>query len=334
MKCFTLLLTALLAATAALGATLPFIETFETNPPTMAHVEGPVHGQNGWVDTSSNAVVQTRNAWEFDQASKIIDAELSQSFTDVQTNVWSVFAWIPSAGGIDAEQLPADATVVVWVNTNGTLSAYSNQTPVETAVSVSTSNWSRVQVHSDYATEMWSLWLDGTQVINQFGFYTNTLTQLSELRFTADEQSSLYLDDVRVSTDTWNPQPGDTDNDNLDDIWELLYFKSLNVIADGDGNNDGDLLTDGEEEIAGTDPTNADSIFEITEGSPQDGNSAYVIHWSSVAGRVYSVDSRSNLLFDTWSNIESNIAATPPDNVYTVLVDSAETKFIQLRVDK
>ncbi|MDG2123777.1 MAG: lamin tail domain-containing protein [Verrucomicrobiales bacterium] len=50
----------------------------------------------------------------------------------------------------------------------------------------------------------------------------------------------------------------DSDDDGLDDDWELTYFTDL-ATATGSGNNDADSLTNAEEESAGTDPTKADT---------------------------------------------------------------------------
>lgn len=50
----------------------------------------------------------------------------------------------------------------------------------------------------------------------------------------------------------------DSDLDNLDDDWELLYFANLGV-ATGSGNNDGDSLTNVQEQASGTSPTLADT---------------------------------------------------------------------------
>jgi len=331
-KRLMIILAWLVSSIAGQAATLPFTETFETNSP-MAGVPGSVDGQHGWVDTSSNAVVQTLETWEFDQAVCVTHAELSQTFTDAQTNVWTVFAWKPAGGVVDTNQLPADATVVFWVNTNDSLWVYSNQTPINTGVAVSTSAWSRVQIHSDYSAETWSLWIDGTQIVDQFGFYANSLTGFNAIGFKADEGSKLYVDDIRIGTTAWNPQPGDTDGDGLDDDWEVLYLHSPNILSNGTGNVDGDSLTDGEEEIAGTDPTDSNSVFSVSEEGVQTGD-GFIIRWPSVDERIYSVDSRTNLLTDMWSNIESNIAATPPLNTYTVQTDSAEVLFNRVRVQK
>ncbi|HWB04344.1 MAG TPA: lamin tail domain-containing protein [Verrucomicrobiales bacterium] len=50
----------------------------------------------------------------------------------------------------------------------------------------------------------------------------------------------------------------DSDGDSLDDTWELQYFPNLTAAA-GSGNNDGDTLTNDQEETLGSDPTKTDT---------------------------------------------------------------------------
>jgi len=311
---------------------LPFVETFETDPAYMAGTLGSVNGQHGW-SADPGAVVQNAEAWEFDQAAEITNTELNHSFEGGHSNVWIVFAWKPVPSVLNTSNVPSDTTAVFWVNTNETLSAYSNQTPIDTDAAVDTSAWSRVLIHSDYVAKQWSLWLDGVKVIEDYGFYSDALSGFSWVKFTASHGKTLYLDDIRIGTNAWNPQPGDTDGDGLDDSWEVLYFHSPNIIATGTGNADGDAQTDGEEEIAGTNPTDSNSVFAVSEEGVQTGD-GFIIRWSSVAGRLYSVDSRTNLLTDVWGNIATNLPATPPLNTCTVQTDNAETLFSRIRVRK
>ena len=51
---------------------------------------------------------------------------------------------------------------------------------------------------------------------------------------------------------------GDSDNDNLQDNWEVTYFSNLTA-QDGSGDPDSDTLTNEQEETAGTDPTKPDT---------------------------------------------------------------------------
>ena len=53
----------------------------------------------------------------------------------------------------------------------------------------------------------------------------------------------------------------DSDGDGLDDDWEVAYFNDLS--RDGTGDFDGDGASDAQEFRAGTDPTNAGSVFRV-----------------------------------------------------------------------
>jgi len=313
----------------ATGAEL-FHETFETNLP-MAGILGTLDGQHGWSDPSSNAMVQTADVWEFDQAVSLSEAAIAQDLVVLETDVQVVFAWKPVAGIVDLAEISSDATAVCWVNTNGVLCAYSNEVAVEiSSAFVSTSQWSRILVQSDYLTEEWSLWLDGVQVIDGFGFYT-TAANFTGISFLNSAIASAYVDDIQISTNLWTPQPGDTDGDGLADDWEIFYFRSPNISSGGTANFDSDVHTDSEEEITGSDPTDSGSFFEITEGTLE-GVTEYVIRWPSISGRLYDVDSSTNLIAGVWETLESDISATPPENTYTVLVDTVEARFIHVRV--
>ena len=74
----------------------------------------------------------------------------------------------------------------------------------------------------------------------------------------------------------------DIDGDTMDDDWELQHFITRD--RDGSGNWDGDGLTDVEEFIAGTDPTNILATFRI---DAVDGDAdEFVTTWHSVSGRT------------------------------------------------
>ena len=310
-----------------------FHETFEANTP-MAGMLGVLDGQHGWSDPSSNAMVQATESWEFNQAVSISNATISQSLVVSQTHVQVVFAWKPVAGDVVSGDIPSDATAICWVNTSGLLCAYSNQIAVEVSgMAVDTSQWSRVLVQSDYVAKEWSLWLDGVQAIDGFPFYGTDASQLAGITFSNPTTSPGYVDDIQVSANFSTPQPGDTDGDGLADDWEVLYFRSPNISSGGAADQDSDASPDVDEEIAGTNPTNSGSFFNITEGVLLDA-SEYVIRWPSVSGRLYAVDFCTNLVSGSWSNLVSDLPATPPENSHTGLVGSAEAHFIRVRVKK
>ncbi|MCF7863666.1 MAG: autotransporter-associated beta strand repeat-containing protein [Kiritimatiellales bacterium] len=96
----------------------------------------------------------------------------------------------------------------------------------------------------------------------------------------------------------------------------LLQYGLTNYDADAMADIDGDGLLTWQEYVAGTDPTNSASVFQITgvESTPQ----GAVIRWSSVSNRFYNLDWTTNLLegFAVLPGA-TNLPATPPENVYT-----------------
>jgi hypothetical protein len=102
----------------------------------------------------------------------------------------------------------------------------------------------------------------------------------------------------------------DTDNDGLDDNWEMAYFDNLS--RNGAADFDGDGMSDFAEYKAGTDPKNAQSLFAFIGISP-DPLAGIAVQWSSVASKSYTVQRSSDLLTG-FANLQTNIAATPGTN--------------------
>ena len=100
-------------------------------------------------------------------------------------------------------------------------------------------------------------------------------------------------------------------------------------INDAAGDADGDLLSNYEEYIAGTDPTNTASVLAFEYIGMHGTNT--VLQWQSVAGRHYSLLGSTNL--QNWSVIQSNLPAIDPLNTVTVNVDAVESRFFKVEVE-
>jgi len=111
---------------------------------------------------------------------------------------------------------------------------------------------------------------------------------------------------VRLST-------GDSDNDGLDDQWEWVYFLSL--ARDGNGDYDADGHSDRSEYLAGTDPTNENSVFEVlTVSSP--GSGVATIHWRSTPGRTYRPQYKESVN-SPWRDLPALVTADATTAQYT-----------------
>ena len=85
--------------------------------------------------------------------------------------------------------------------------------------------------------------------------------------------------------------------------------------------------------MAGTDPTNAASVLAIAALS-RGGLSDFVVVWPSVSNRIYAVERGTDLMASDFAVISSNIAATPPMNVYTDTVAFPSDKaFYRIRIE-
>lgn len=112
---------------------------------------------------------------------------------------------------------------------------------------------------------------------------------------------------------------GDTNGNGIPDWWEMWYFGAgsgsggtFSVSDDADVDGHSNL----EEFIAGTDPTQSSSVLELNAAQSASAGAEFVIRWSSVAGKLYTVE-RSTGLTGGFAPIATDVSATPPQNTYT-----------------
>lgn len=96
------------------------------------------------------------------------------------------------------------------------------------------------------------------------------------------------------------------------DAWAQRIFGSATVSQSEDPDQDG--MSNFAEYKAGTDPKDAQSLFEFVDATPNP-SSGIVIRWASVASKSYSL-LRSTDLLSGYVEIARGIAATPPVNSY------------------
>ncbi|MCF7818733.1 MAG: DUF6298 domain-containing protein [Kiritimatiellales bacterium] len=120
----------------------------------------------------------------------------------------------------------------------------------------------------------------------------------------------------------------DADMDGMADAWEIQYFGGTNIAGGGpDEDWDKDGRINLEEFQAGTDPTDPNSLLKVISFAPS--GTSWVIKWTSVANRHYSVD-WSHSIGDPWELVASNIPATPPVNTYTNFLPNPSKSFYRI----
>ncbi|MFH0879495.1 MAG: CocE/NonD family hydrolase [Lentisphaerota bacterium] len=125
----------------------------------------------------------------------------------------------------------------------------------------------------------------------------------------------------------------DQDADGLPDAWEMNTLGSIRFTGAADV--DGDGMANGDEYIAGTDPSNAASFFQCLENSggdfPMIGK---ILSWPSATGRTYAVEYSTNVLQGFDAVLAPHLVATPPLNVYTAAAGSAGVSAFRIQVSR
>lgn len=109
----------------------------------------------------------------------------------------------------------------------------------------------------------------------------------------------------------------DTDGDGLPDSWETANFGDLG--RDGSGDHDKDGLTDKQEYVLGTNPTNASSAWRPSVGSDESG---FHVTFPTVSGRSYTVKYRDSLTAGEWSGTVDTVAG---DGTSKTVTDTGAT---------
>lgn len=119
----------------------------------------------------------------------------------------------------------------------------------------------------------------------------------------------------------------DTDNDGMDDTWELTYFGNLtrNGLADIDGDGMKDLW----EFQTLTNPTNASSAFEASL-SP---GAAPTITWPAMAWRSYQVEQRNNIDGASWQPLPNLPILSGTNGLATDSAPDPTQRFYRVRLN-
>ncbi len=156
------------------------------------------------------------------------------------------------------------------------------------------------------------------------GWYDLTVTNVNSTSYTLPHAF------VVVST-----LGGDDDADGLRNVWEIQHQFDphddgrINPDSGAHGDPDGDGYENWQERIAGTNPRDASSLFQIVAVQARE-KSAIVIQWPTVTNRQYSVFRSTNLL-DPSSQLTNGMPAFAPLNTFTddAVLGAASFYFIQ-----
>jgi hypothetical protein len=112
----------------------------------------------------------------------------------------------------------------------------------------------------------------------------------------------------------------DWDGDGLPDWWEKRYFTD-NVTGFPEEDADGDGMSNLSEFVAGTTPTDANSLLKILSISYAD-QATISLRWSSVPGRKYIVE-RTNRIGESFAAAGKAVTAQKEESTYDLTEDSS-----------
>jgi Tol biopolymer transport system component len=97
----------------------------------------------------------------------------------------------------------------------------------------------------------------------------------------------------------------DSEPDGMDDDWEVAFFGDLSHTGPADTDSDG--ATDLQEFLAGTDPTNGNSVFRVLTVAPA-GGGAKTLLWSGNPTRSYRAEFKDDLTATSWIALNGTIS--------------------------
>jgi subtilisin family serine protease len=121
----------------------------------------------------------------------------------------------------------------------------------------------------------------------------------------------------------------DVNHNGISDAWEKYYFGSVSTNRTQFTDSDGDGMSDYAEFIAGTNPTNAASKLFFLSTAVQT-NRLVQLQWAAIPGRVYQLESSTNLV--TWTPLTGWLQASGSPMSYAGTNFNSGSQFFRVQV--
>jgi hypothetical protein len=164
------------------------------------------------------------------------------------------------------------------------------------------------------------VWRQGSTMVTTIAqnatssFFTRTNLQASQAGLYRVIITNLAWPSVTIASAFNVAVLADADADGIPDAWEQSYFGDATAAA-RDADTDGDGSLNGQEYLAGTDPTNALSYLKV-EFSVDGATANLVLH--AVSNRTYTVQFADRVQGELWARLE-DVAASSTNRVETVV---------------
>ncbi len=173
------------------ASTVPFDDDFE--------YDASLAGTNGWGAAGDGSAIATNGR------ARLVDVTLSNAFDAVEEAVTITFDLQPNFRESGPGSVADGVAVVMYVKTNGMITAYSGETETNlTHTPLTETNETQLALRLDYPAKKWALWVAGAEVATNLDFYS-ALGGSAFSEFAVMEASTnafSYLDDVSVAAAT------------------------------------------------------------------------------------------------------------------------------------
>ena len=159
------------------------------------------------------------------------------------------------------------------------------------------------------------------------GDYTVTFSDVAFYQTPASQTNTLTANGTINFTGNYTFT--DTNHNGISDAWENYYFGSAGTNRTQTTDSDGDGMNDYAEFIAGTNPTNAASKLIFVSATVQT-NQAIQLKWSAVPGRIYQLESSTNLV--DWTPVTDWQQAVTSPVTYTGTNAVSGAQFFRVEV--
>ncbi len=172
----------------------------------------------------------------------------------------------------------------------------------------------------------------GTGLVNVFsnsapGQYIVQFNDVSFFNTPPPQTNTLLASNTLILTGTYTFP--DVNSNGMSDLYEEYYFGSVSSNRTRYTDTDGDGMSDYAEFIAGTDPTNALSNLRFL--TTVDSNNVVTFQWSAIPGRIYEVQTSTNLLEWTPVSLWEQAVASPMTYSWTNAADRARAFRVEVR---
>jgi hypothetical protein len=125
---------------------------------------------------------------------------------------------------------------------------------------------------------------------------------------------------------------GSSWNDGISDTWRLLYFGTVsNTLSAANADPDGDGASNWQEFIAGTNPMDATSVFQVQPTAVVPGG-GFILQWPSVVNKVYSIQCSPASGLGQWTTLVTNLMGTGQPMQWTDLSSSGTARLYRASV--